>query len=103
MKAEQDRRTVRIGCPAFCSFSGSLLFLEAFDIVARIEGIEVPAVELIGQQPQVLAEALIMDDLARSEKADRILDVGIVAEAQDIVIGRARLLLSKGFVNMTCR
>ena len=40
-----------------------------------------------------VAEALIMHDLALAEEFYRVADVGIVGEAQNIIIGRARLLL----------
>lgn len=80
-----------------CNRLSVFSFLKAILVVARIEGVEVLAVKLIGQQSQVLAEALVVYDLARSEEADRVDDVGIVTEAQDIVISGARLLLSKGF------
>ena len=67
-------------------------FFETFDVKARVEGIEILAVELVGQQSQVFAEALIVYDLARSQEANRVDDVGIVAEAQDVVICRPRFL-----------
>ena len=69
-----------------------LLLFETAGVKARVKGVEILAVEPVGQQPQVLAEPLIMHDLARSEKADRVDHVGVVAEPQDIVIRRPRLL-----------
>ena len=87
---------------AFFAFKCLLLliafsFLEALDVVARIESIEILTIGLIGEQSEVLAEPLIMHDLSGSQEADRVNDVRIVTEAEDIVIGRSRLLLSKGF------
>lgn len=79
------------GCNRLSVFS----FLKAIFVVARVEGVEVLAVELIGQQSQVLAEALVVYDLARPEEADRVDDVGIITEAQDIVVSGARLLLPR--------
>ena len=38
-------------------------------------------------------EALEVDDLALAKEADRVGDVVVVAEAQDVVVGLARLLL----------
>ena len=69
-----------------------LLLFETAGVKARVKGVEILAVEPVGQQPQVLAEPLIMHDLARSEEADRVDHVGVVAETQDIVIRRPRLL-----------
>ena len=40
-----------------------------------------------------VAEALIVHDLALAEEFYRIANVGVVGEAQNVVIGRARLLL----------
>lgn len=76
---------------------------KAFFVKGRVERVEVLAVELIGQQTQILAEALIMHDLARPEETDRINDVGIIAEAQDVVVGSTCFLFPKGVVNMTYR
>ena len=69
-----------------------LLLFETAGVKARVKGVEILAVEPVGQQPQVLAKPLIMHDLARSEEADRVDHVGVVAEPQDIVIRRPRLL-----------
>ena len=72
--------------------NGSFLF-KALLIKGGIERIKVLAVQLIGQQAQILAEALIMHDLSCAQEADRIDHIGIVAIPQDIIISRARLLL----------
>lgn len=74
-----------------------LFLVEAVFVKTWIEGIEILAVELVGQQTQVFTEALIVHDLSGSEEADRVDDVWIVAEAQDVVIGGSRFLLSKGY------
>ena len=73
----------------------SLILFEALFVEGRVEGVEVPAVELICQQSQILAEALIVYYLSRSEKAYRVYHVGVVAVSQDVVIGRASLLLRR--------
>ena len=51
---------------------------------------------------QRIAEALEVDDLAFSEEADRIGDVAVVAEAKDIVIGLACLLLCRKVFREVC-
>ena len=50
-------------------------------------------IELLLGAPEGFAEALKMHDLALTEEADDVIDVGIVREAEDIIIGDARLLL----------
>ena len=87
---------------SFCCVIISVLF-EALFVETRVEGVEIPAVELVGHQAEVLAEALIVHDLARSQESYRVDDVWVVAESQDVVVGRPRFLLPKDFVNMTCR
>lgn len=67
--------------------------IEAVFVIRGVEGIEVLAVELIGQQPEILAETLIMNNFPRSQKADRILYIRIITEAQDVVIGGSGFLL----------
>lgn len=84
-----------MGIVTIWSALSAQLFFEAFGIKARVERVVVLAVELVGQQPQIFAEALIMHDLSRSEESDWIDHVGIVAEAQDVVICRARLLFCR--------
>ena len=70
-----------------------VFLLEACLVEFGIEGIEIFFVELFGEQAQALAEPLIMHDLTFAQESDNVLDVVVVAEAQDIVISRPRLLL----------
>ena len=42
---------------------------------------------------QAIAEALIMDDFALAKEFYRVAHVGVVAQAENVVIGRASLLL----------
>ena len=48
---------------------------------------------LLRQGTQGFAEALEVDYLALAEELDGVVDVGIVGEAKDVVVGDARLLL----------
>ena len=66
---------------------------KAFLIEFWVEGVEVALVELVGEQPQVLAEPLIVNDFARTQKADRVLDVVVVGEPENIIVGGAGFLL----------
>ena len=58
-----------------------------------VEGIEVLFVELVGEDSEVLAEALIVHNLALTQEADSVLDVGVVSEAKDVVVGCSGFLL----------
>ena len=40
-----------------------------------------------------VAEPLVMHDLPLAEELDGLADVGVIAEAEDIVVGHPRLLL----------
>lgn len=91
-------RTACLVQAAFVCRDGRLLFLVLLEtrfVEARIKSVEILAVQPIGQEPQVFAEALVVDDFARSEEADRVDDVGIVTKAQDVIIGGTRLLLCR--------
>jgi len=69
-----------------------LIIFKTLFIERRVEGVEVPAVELVGHQAQILSEALVVHDLARSEETYRVDDVRIVAEAQDVIVCGSRFL-----------
>lgn len=72
-----------------------LLFLlsEARLVKLRVECVKIPFVELVGQQPQVFAEPLVVYNLTFAQKADGVLYVRVVSQPQNIVIGGACLLL----------
>ena len=62
-------------------------------IKRRVIGVVILAVQAIARFIQRFSKALVMHKLALAQEADDVLDVGIVGKAQDVVIGRARLLL----------
>ena len=62
-------------------------------IKGGVAGVEVFGVEVILRDAEGVGKALIMHDLALAEEFDHVVDVGVVGQAQDIVVGRARLLL----------
>ena len=69
-----------------------LLFVAAL-VKRGIDRVEILAVELFLSDSQGIAKALIVHDLALTQVAQRITHVGIVAQADEIVVGRTRLLL----------
>ena len=73
---------------------GSLHPSSAAFIEGWVADVEVFGVKVILRDAEGIAEALIMHDLALAEEFDHVVDVGVVRQTQDIVIGRARLLLS---------
>ena len=75
------------------------MFFEALFVEFGIEGVEVLFVELVGENSQVLAEALIMHNLACSEEAYRVLDVIIIAEPENVIVSRPRLLFRECYLN----
>ena len=48
---------------------------------------------VISRRP--LSKALVMDDLPLAQEDDRVADIGIVNQAQDVVVGGAGLLLGR--------
>ena len=59
----------------------------------RIDGVDVFLVQLLPEQLDGLAEALEVDDFPLPEEADDVIDVGVVAETEDIVVGHPGFLL----------
>lgn len=64
-----------------------MLFVEG-----RIEEIDVLLVHFVFCKLQALAEALEVNDFAFPEETDDIIYVGVIAEAEDVVIGDAGFL-----------
>lgn len=69
-------------------FLNSSLFVES-----GINCVYVFLVKLLRGYAEGFTEALVVDDLALAQEADDVADVGVVAEAEDVVIGNAGLLL----------
>ena len=59
----------------------------------RIHKVYILSVQLLPQEFYCFAEPLKMDDLPFPEESDDVIDVRIVADAQDVVIGHPCLLL----------
>ena len=85
-----------------CYFSISELFIvflhmifEALFVKARVECVEVLAVELVGEDSEILAESLIVHNLTLTQEANRVLYVVVITESQNVVVRRTRLLLRK--------
>ena len=74
----------------------SALFVER-----RVHEVHVFLVQLVAGQPQPLAEALEVDHLPGTQKADGVVDIRIVGQAEDVVIGDPGLLLCGDLVRTT--
>lgn len=61
-------------------------------VKSGVEGVEIFGVQLILHRAERFTEALEVDNFALPQKFDRVAHVGIVDQAQQIVIGSARLL-----------
>ena len=72
-----------------------------FFVKRRVERIEVPAVQMIGGDSQTFTEALVMNDFSLPQEANGINDIGIVAEAKDVVVGSAGLLFCCNHISTT--
>ena len=62
-------------------------------IDCRIHKVYILPIQLLTQEFHGLAEPLEMDDLPLPEETDDVVDVRVVADAQDVVISHPRLLL----------
>ena len=73
--------------------AGVLLNLSLWLVKGRIERIEILAVQMLLCNAQGIAKALVVNDLTFTQITQRISDVGIIAQANQIVIGYPCLLL----------
>ena len=64
-------------------------------IESGVEGVVVPGVEVFLHGAQGVAEALEVHDFAFAEEANDVFDVGVVDQAQDVVVGQAGLLFGR--------
>ena len=77
-----------------CRRSAGRLFCRLlFSVKGRVVSVEIFGIQIVLRDAEGVTEALIMHKLALAQKFDGLAHVGIVAKAQDVVIGRARLLL----------
>ena len=71
----------------------ALSFVRLSLVKAGVIGVEILVVQVVLDHAHTFPEALEVDDLALTKEADGITDVGVIAEAQDVVVGGAGLLL----------
>ena len=70
----------------------ALSFVRLSLVKAGVIGVEILVVQVVLDHAHTFPEALEVDDLALTKEADGITDVGVIAEAQDVVVGGAGLL-----------
>ena len=69
-----------------------LLFVAAL-VKRGVDRVEVFAIKLFLSDAESVSKALIVHDLTLAQVAQRITHVGVIAKANEVVVGRARLLL----------
>ena len=80
--------------PSQISFYCLTVFhITAVFIKRRIVGVKILAVEVVLSDSQGIAEALIMHDLPLAKELNGVAYVGIVRQAQNVVVGGACFLL----------
>ena len=72
---------------------GFLCFL--FLVKCRVICVEVFVIQSVLNDAHTVAEALEVDDLTLTQKADRVGNVAVIAKTQDIIVGEARFLLCR--------
>ncbi len=73
-------------------FWKSVLFLPAL-VEGGIDGVEIAGVHVLLRNAECITETLIVHKLALAQVAQRIADIGIVAQTDQVVVGDTRLLL----------
>lgn len=71
------------------------LCFSSFSVERRVESVKVLAVEVVLDEFERFTETLKMHDFAFTQKSYRVADVGVVDEANQVVIGCARLLFRR--------
>ena len=80
----------------------ALSFVRLSLVKAGIVSVEILVVQVVLDHPHTFPKALEVDDLALTKEADGITDVGVIAEAQDVVVGGAGLLFSGHIFMQIC-
>ncbi len=62
-------------------------------VEGRVDRVKVLGIEIILCNANGVAEALIVHELALAQEFDRLADVGVITQTQNVVVRRARLLL----------
>ena len=70
-------------------------------VEGRVDKIDILLAHAVLRKPQSLAEALEMHDLPGPQELDDIVDVRVVGQAQDVVIGDPGLLLCCNHIRTT--
>ena len=90
-----------VKCPPVPGASIAAAVVPAF-IEGRIEGVEVPAVQMILHDSESFAESLEMHDLSGAEKFDGIVDVRVVFDkAENVVVSDPGFLFCSDLVRTT--
>ena len=83
---------------------GFVAWVEKFSgllIEGGVEGVEVFGVQFVLDDAGGLAEALVVDDLPLPEELDDVPDVGVVYQAEDVVVAHAGFLLCCNLIRTT--
>ena len=80
---------------------GNGRLLRLWPVKRRVEGVEVPEIQLILGDAQGLAETLEVHDFPFSQIADRITYIRVFDDAEDVVVGGAGFLFWRDLVKTT--
>ena len=81
---------------AFGSGHVCALFVEG-----RVHEVHVFLIQLVAGQAQPLTEALEVDHFPGPQEADGVVDIRVIGQAENVVVGNARLLLCCDLVRTT--
>ena len=74
-------------------FSSAVFHPSAALVKGGVAGVEILGIQVVLGDAEGVAEPLVMHDLPLPEELDRLADVGVVAQAENVVVGHPRLLL----------
>lgn len=62
-------------------------------VKSRVGKIDIPGIHLLFAQAKALAKTLEVDNLPLTQEADDVVYIRVVGQAEDIIVGKAGLLL----------
>ncbi len=90
------KRRPEIRPPFSLNKSGiSLHVWKCVDVKGRIHKINVLRIHFLLSQPQTFAKALEMHDFAGSQELDYIINIRVITEPENVIIGDSRFLLRR--------
>lgn len=66
---------------------------QVLNVKSRVHIVNVLLIQFLSQQLNSLAKPLEVNDLTLTQEFDHVVDIRVITEPEDVIVGRARLLL----------